>query len=88
MTFPVPDAPGAPEKKKESAVPPKASAPREHVFTARKGVTMFDRRVQFERAPEMDPGDGTKRYRFATADEDLAARLREVPHYGITEVAP
>lgn len=67
---------------------PAQKSAREYAFTARKGVIMFDRRVVFGRAPDLDPGDGTKRYRFATKDEDLAARLRDVKLYGITEVTP
>ena len=58
-----------------------------HVFTAEKGVIMFDQRVRFERAnADRDTPDGQKRYSFTTDDEDLAARLRAVKLYGITEV--
>jgi len=64
---------------------PEAEA-REYVFTADKGVQMFDGRVQFTHVPGFDTPYGQKRYRFATTDAALAGRVRDVKKYGITEV--
>jgi len=42
--------------------------------------------AKFERDRERDGADGTKVYVFTTDDEAIAARLRTVTDYGITEV--
>jgi hypothetical protein len=62
------------------------AAPR-YEFTADAGVVMFNGRVRFQRDPELNTADGAKGYAFATSDEDVAGRLREVQKYGITEVS-
>jgi len=64
--------------------PDVAAKPKVYRFTADRGVVMFDQRVRFER--DADAPGGARQYTFTTADEDLAARLREVQGYGISEV--
>lgn len=56
-----------------------------YVFTADAGVRFMKEGVRFERAPELDSG-GRKKYRFETSSKSLAARLRKLGEYGITEV--
>lgn len=57
----------------------------DYTFTADAGVRFGDD-IKFERSPELDPGDGSKKYRFTTQDAKVAARLRKLSDYGITEV--
>lgn len=42
--------------------------------------------AQFVRDEELDTPEGEKRYRFTTEDPQVAARLRKIKDYGITEV--
>jgi hypothetical protein len=57
-----------------------------YTFTADAGVRFHGDDIVFERAPELDSGDGQKKYRFVTADPKTAARLRKLDSYGIAEV--
>jgi hypothetical protein len=58
----------------------------EYVFTAAAGVRFMSEGIVFERAPELDTPGGQKRYRFATSDAKVAARLRKLDDFGIAEV--
>jgi hypothetical protein len=59
-------------------------------FTATHGVHFSDDNgtwAHFQRAFELDTPDGGKCYTFSTSDSAVAARLRKVNDYGITEVS-
>lgn len=57
-----------------------------YTFTATHGVQLGEPVwASFRRDIELDTPEGERRYRFETDDAAVAARLRKVADYGITE---